>query len=411
MRGTNVKKKTTTTTLSIRLSDEPPNEFRLFVAGDNATEHGTFVFDDEAARLVMAAAEKKGTDYPIDLEHQMLDPAATDPTARDARGWFGLEVRDGELWATGVRWTPDGEMRLREKRQRYVSPAFDVETKTKRITRIINVAITSLPATHSTPALIAASTRGKKKNMKTTKKTTSALLEGAVDDPSAEALLQIAEMLVHAGFLKVTPSKAAEVVEAVSALAEEPAEEEEEEAPAVPETDAEATLSILRLTSAPTLRKAATEIANLTRDRIALAAERDELMSAERIRLCRAMVVEGGIAPAKVWNQTIYKPGETPVPKPFLQRMTLSELRDYSKEQIEAVPPNMRPRLTIPNVTPPVSAGGGVGGRTVMTSRGAVEIKPHEIAMLHEPRMRVGGESFEQALANYAEMKVAEVTP
>lgn len=138
-----------------------PTEFRLFVSGWNDTENGRYLFDTDAATAVMAAYQAWGVDLMIDLEHQALEPGAPiEPTARDARGWCKLELRDdGSLWAVSVSWTPDGEARLREKRQRYVSPAFEVDEKSSRVTKIINIAITAIPATHDTPALVAASAR------------------------------------------------------------------------------------------------------------------------------------------------------------------------------------------------------------------------------------------------------------
>lgn len=139
--------------------DALPAEFRLFVAGPNVTANGTYLFDEKAAQLVMAAYAAHGVDKMIDLEHLSLDDQAPnyDP---DARGWFKLELRDdGSLWAVDVRWTDDGASRLTEKRQRYISPAFAYD-KQGRVTEIVNVAITALPATHGTPALVAASVRG-----------------------------------------------------------------------------------------------------------------------------------------------------------------------------------------------------------------------------------------------------------
>ncbi len=160
IRGQVERAHTATATLAIVLGDgeTPPTEFRLFVAGWNDTENGRFLFDDQAAKATMAAYAKWGVDLAIDLEHQMLEPQiAPDPTAKDARGWCNLELRtDGSLWAINVTWTPDGVARLTEKRQRYVSPAFSYDTETGRITSIINVAITAIPATHDTPALVAA---------------------------------------------------------------------------------------------------------------------------------------------------------------------------------------------------------------------------------------------------------------
>jgi hypothetical protein len=135
----------------------PPTEFRIFKAGENASTKGAFIFDEQAAAAVMAAYSAHGVEKPIDLEHLSLDPDGVnyDP---DARGWCKLALRDGELWAVDVRWNTDGARRLGEKLQRYISPAFDVDAD-GRIVSVLNIAITALPATHQTPALVAASAR------------------------------------------------------------------------------------------------------------------------------------------------------------------------------------------------------------------------------------------------------------
>ena len=158
----NLKQGTRTLAIGLGADGALPIEFRLFTAGWNDTENGRFLFDAESASAVMAAHTKWGVDLMIDLEHQALNAGTpSEPDARDARGWFRLELRsDGSLWATGVTWTPDGEARLRAKRQRYVSPAFTVDPDTSRVTAIINVALVAIPATHDTPALIAASAIG-----------------------------------------------------------------------------------------------------------------------------------------------------------------------------------------------------------------------------------------------------------
>ena len=139
------------------LDDAPlPTEFRIFVAGENATEKGSFLFDEEAAAQTMAAYVQWGVRLMIDLEHQSLEyDTPPEPNARDARGWCDLELRpDGSLWAVNVEWTPDGEARLREKRQRYISPAFTVDTDSRRVMALQNIAITAMPATRGTPALM-----------------------------------------------------------------------------------------------------------------------------------------------------------------------------------------------------------------------------------------------------------------
>ena len=135
-----------------------PTEFKLFAPGRNETTKGAFIFDEQAAREVMAAYRQHGVDLSIDLEHLSLeDPVSSRNFDPDARGWCKLEVRrDGSLWAVQVSWTPDGAARLRERRQRYVSPAFDVDPNTRRIREVHNVAITAIPATHKTMPLVAA---------------------------------------------------------------------------------------------------------------------------------------------------------------------------------------------------------------------------------------------------------------
>lgn len=169
--------------------DQAPTEFRLFTKGWNLTKKGRFLFDGAAARAVMADYRAWGVDLSIDLEHQMLDEHGADPTDRDARGWMQLEVRpDGSLWAVNVRWTPDGAERLAQKRQRYISPAFESDPKTKRVEKILNAAITSIPATNKTPALVAASGRGKSMDPKLVRQALEAIESG--DSKAAAEILK-----------------------------------------------------------------------------------------------------------------------------------------------------------------------------------------------------------------------------
>lgn len=140
--------------------DAPPSEFRIFSAGINTTSKGAFLFDEQAARDVMADYEAHGVDVMIDLEHlSIANPDRSVNFDPDARGWCKLELRNGELWATQVSWTPDGEARLTEKRQRYISPVFGFDEKTRRVSEILNIAITALPATDNLDPLVAASRR------------------------------------------------------------------------------------------------------------------------------------------------------------------------------------------------------------------------------------------------------------
>ncbi len=146
-----------TLSIDLDLKDGPPTEFRIFRAGVNQTTKGPAVFNADAATAVMSKWKEIGNDLMIDLGHQSLD--ADDRSredAGDARGWLKLEVRNGELWATNVTWTPDGARRLTEKTQRYISPAF-LHDKNDQVVEMLNVALVAMPATHDAQALIAAS--------------------------------------------------------------------------------------------------------------------------------------------------------------------------------------------------------------------------------------------------------------
>lgn len=150
-----MRHRTARVALAITLADgKAPTEFRLFTAELVTTSKGDFVFDDKAAKAVMSAWEAQGNDLPIDYDHAMVDPT-TRPQDRGAAGWFKLALKGGELWAVDIRWTVDGEKAVASGEWRYSSPCFGYDPETRRITEIVNVAITNLPATKKMDALVA----------------------------------------------------------------------------------------------------------------------------------------------------------------------------------------------------------------------------------------------------------------
>ncbi len=140
-----------------------PREFRIWAHGVISTSKGEFVFDADSARSVMQKWRTQGNDLPIDYDHKSLDPHCHAPSCGIAAGWFTPEVRNGELWATSVRWTDVAAEGIRKGEWRYFSPAFF--TRGKRINSIINIAITNLPSTKNmtplTPLLASCSPQAK----------------------------------------------------------------------------------------------------------------------------------------------------------------------------------------------------------------------------------------------------------
>lgn len=337
-----------------------PTEFRLFQSGWNNTENGKYLFDPTAAASVMKAYQAWGVDLAIDLEHQMLnvEDGAPDPTARDARGWCKLELRGGELWAVDVKWTPDGAARLTNKTQRYVSPAFEADPKTKRVSKMLNIAITAMPATHNTPALVAASARGKDMDYGSVKKALDALGEG-----DHEAAAEILKHMIASAAGDGAPSDAdgsegdgAEGVpgepkkdsaidpkvvdESVPAAPQEESDEDEkdEENPKK-KTERKAMRAMLRRITGTNSFAAALDAVEkfrashvaLEKERVQLAKEREVLEGAERRELVGKLVKCGAEFPA-----TVFADDKASALKPRWAKMAMADLRTHVSEQLAA---------------------------------------------------------------------------
>jgi hypothetical protein len=313
--------------LTVGTDGSLPSEFRIFSAGWNETSKGRFLFDAEAARAVMAAYEEHGADLMIDLEHLSVeDPRESRNFDPDARGWCKLEVRDGELWAVNVTWTPDGAMRLREKRQRYISPVLDFDTKSRRVHAVFNVAITAVPATHGLEPLVAASRRIKMANeaMDEAKvleglgidgealKKALGLDAGATLEDLAAALMASADKLGAIAGLAPAPESGTQEGDPAEVPASAAPEDEQQKEMAA------ARATILRDTGAPTMLQALSTIADwrsshikLETERKKLAAERAALEAGERRTLVAEMVKLGSETPATAWaDDRATKPAE-----------------------------------------------------------------------------------------------------
>ena len=135
---------------------EPPTSFTILGPGSTDTTKGVVLFDAEASGAVIAAFADHGMDQlPIDYDHGMLSPLSTPETA-SAAGWFRPTVGDdGSLVATDVQWTPRASDRLRNREYRYFSPAVHIDPDSGRVRKLVNLALTNLPATKGQKPLVA----------------------------------------------------------------------------------------------------------------------------------------------------------------------------------------------------------------------------------------------------------------
>lgn len=324
-----------------------PTEFEIFRPGVNVSTKGEAIFDEVAARSVMAAYARHGVDRMIDLEHLSIDRSAThyDP---DARGWFQLELRaDGSLWAVNVRWTADGAARLREKRQRYISPVFSYDPNNGRVVRLLNVAITALPATYQTPALVAASETLESRSMdpETVAKALDMLEAGDLEGLKEMFKASIAAAAGAAGGAAPPPP--------MDPPADPPAPEENADPPAgdseedEEDKEAMAAASELMTLTEETSAGAALERVKLWRQayvdseraRDEVTAKQAALDSAERRRLVGELVKLGAETPATAWSDTA---GSVPVAR--LSAEPLPDLRSRVKSLAAARPAGRAPR-------------------------------------------------------------------
>lgn len=133
-----------------------PTELRLFHAGVNEYNDGDrLLFDDEAAKSVMSRYSMRGIDMMADYEHQSLARPPIEAPA-SAKKWMP-EVRNGDLYATDIRWTDRAKSMIAAGEYRYYSVAAKVDPKSNRIVEMINFALTNNPAANHIAPLKAAS--------------------------------------------------------------------------------------------------------------------------------------------------------------------------------------------------------------------------------------------------------------
>lgn len=131
---------------------QPPKEFRILGAGTTETTKGPVLMNAAAGQSILAKLSDLGRDrLNFDYGHAQLGFVQSYESARSA-GWFNVEVRGDELWATNIEWTPTARKALSDREFRYFSPALYLDRETGQVVELINIALTNIPATkHQTP--------------------------------------------------------------------------------------------------------------------------------------------------------------------------------------------------------------------------------------------------------------------
>lgn len=130
--------------IEVQSSYGPPKEVMLIKFGRTVTTKGDYFFDRESAAKVLARYESRGLHLNFDYNHLSIDPSNEEQGK--AAGWYDLELRDDGLWAVNITWTPRASDMILNKEYLYISPAIALDNE-KKVVRLINVALTNLPAT------------------------------------------------------------------------------------------------------------------------------------------------------------------------------------------------------------------------------------------------------------------------
>ena len=128
----------------IQVSQTPPTEVLLIKFGETVTTKGIYLFDADSAIKVLAKYENRGLHLNFDYNHLSISPENEDQGK--AAGWYDLELKDDGLWAVNIKWTPKAAEMIMNKEYLYISPAIVLDDQ-KKVVRLINVALTNLPAT------------------------------------------------------------------------------------------------------------------------------------------------------------------------------------------------------------------------------------------------------------------------
>lgn len=362
--------------LSIAMTgDEPPSEFRIFRSGENETTKGTFTFDEAAATSVMAEYEAHGVDLAIDYDHAMLAGLSLDPAqSGKAAGWFNLEIRAGELWAVNVRWTPPAAEALKRKEWRFMSPAFGADEE-GRITSLLNVAITNLPATRRLEPLMAANAKETLSMLspEMVKKALEAIKNGDAD--AAMTLLEEAIASAASG------GEEAPAEEPGETMAEMPAEEPEE-----PEKDEEAAAvaasvsRLTRLTGKTSIGEAVEEVEVWRRSHIELAAEKTKIAK-EREALEMGKRKENAAALVKLGAETPHTSG---LAKGKLVQRLLDEPLAEQTARVAALLAARGGKMPMQPKPPP---GGGDGKTEFETPHGVYVMSEREVKLCAEKKI------------------------
>ncbi|HVA80965.1 MAG TPA: phage protease [Candidatus Binataceae bacterium] len=136
-----------------------PEWIELLPAGvfNGRDGRGPFKVEDPPAVIAATRALAMAAGIPIDYDHA-TDFGAPAGRPAPAAGWIvAFEVRSGAVWGR-VEWTTRAAHAIAAREYRYVSPVFQFDPASGRVTRLLRAGLTNNPNLYLT-AIAAAATR------------------------------------------------------------------------------------------------------------------------------------------------------------------------------------------------------------------------------------------------------------
>ena len=203
-----------------------PTEICLFRAGTTETTKGQVVCDATAAKFAIDNVRAHYGDAltNFDYGHGQVGFISSYESARSA-GWAKLSERDGALWATEIEWTPTARKALLDREFRFFGPTIYRDPETKRITNLVNVALTNLPATKGQrPIVNSLSNASEGASMSAPQSTAPSAAAAPAPTPAASAPDLASLQASNAQLLSAVQSLQASLTAANAKLAEQDAE-------------------------------------------------------------------------------------------------------------------------------------------------------------------------------------------
>lgn len=135
-----------------------PTRVLIFKDGNVGIDHDVLsdvILDRESAQTIIAEFERRGIQLVIDYHHATQRAAPGDKAK--AAGWIkSLAFEDGVGLTAEVEWTDEAKAEIERQEFKYLSPVMMIDKVSKRIEKLMTVALTNTPATNNAVELVAA---------------------------------------------------------------------------------------------------------------------------------------------------------------------------------------------------------------------------------------------------------------